>query len=68
MKDQFGVLEDRIVYLKPIDKADLPEKFSSKPVILSNFGQCITPKVSNWHWLGIWRKPTIWRASFVTPR
>jgi hypothetical protein len=26
MKDQFGVLEDRIVYLKPIDKADLPEE------------------------------------------
>ena len=24
MKDQFGVLEDRIVYLKPINKADLP--------------------------------------------
>jgi hypothetical protein len=26
MKDQLGVLEDRIVYLKPIDKADLPEE------------------------------------------
>ena len=25
MKDQFGVLEDRIVYLKPIDKEDLPD-------------------------------------------
>ena len=25
MKDQFGVLEDRIVYLKLIDKNDLPE-------------------------------------------
>ena len=24
MKDQFGVLEDRIVYLKPIDKDDVP--------------------------------------------
>ena len=26
MKDQFGVLEDRIVYLKPIDKADVPDE------------------------------------------
>jgi len=26
MKDQFGVLEDRIVYLKPIDKEDLPDE------------------------------------------
>lgn len=26
MKDQFGVLEDRIVYLKPVDKADIPEE------------------------------------------
>ncbi|MGY9030547.1 MAG: DUF1150 family protein, partial [Rhodobacterales bacterium] len=26
MKDQFGVLADRIVYLKPIDKADLPDE------------------------------------------
>ena len=25
MKDQFGVLEDKIVYLKPVDKADLPD-------------------------------------------
>ncbi|MGB1235431.1 MAG: DUF1150 family protein [Planktomarina sp.] len=24
MKDQFGVLEDKLVYLKPVDKADLP--------------------------------------------
>jgi len=53
MKDQFGVLEDRIVYLKPIDKADLPEEIFEKPGRLSNSGRCITPKVSNWHWLGI---------------
>ena len=26
MKDQFGVLEDRIVYLKPIKKNDLPDE------------------------------------------
>ena len=26
MKDQFGVLEDRIVYLKPIEKNDLPDE------------------------------------------
>tara|TARA_B100001059_G_C17400984_1_gene363758 strand:+ start:56 stop:274 length:219 start_codon:yes stop_codon:yes gene_type:complete len=26
MKDQFGVLEDRIVYLKPIEKHDLPDE------------------------------------------
>ncbi|MGB0798771.1 MAG: DUF1150 family protein [Planktomarina sp.] len=26
MKDEFGVLEDRIVYLKPISKDDLPEE------------------------------------------
>lgn len=25
-KDQFGVLDDRIVYLKPVDKADLPKE------------------------------------------
>lgn len=25
MKDQFGVLEDKLVYLKPVDKADLPD-------------------------------------------
>ena len=26
MKDQFGVLEDRIVYLKTIEKNDLPDE------------------------------------------
>ena len=26
MKDQFGVLEDRIVYPKPIEKNDLPDE------------------------------------------
>ena len=26
MKDQFGVLEDRIVYLKPIEKNDFPDE------------------------------------------
>ena len=26
MRDEFGVLEDRLVYLRPVDKADLPEE------------------------------------------
>lgn len=26
MKDQFGVLQDGIVYLKPVDASDLPEE------------------------------------------
>ncbi len=26
MKDQFGVLQDKIVYLKPVDTSDLPEE------------------------------------------
>ena len=30
MKDQFGVLEDRIVYLKSVDKADIPEEIFEK--------------------------------------
>jgi hypothetical protein len=30
MKDQFGVLEDRVVYLKPVDKADIPEEIFEK--------------------------------------
>ena len=35
MKDQFGVLEDRIVYLKLIDKSDLPDEV--KPHSVSFF-------------------------------
>lgn len=30
MKDQFGVLEDRIVYLKPVDKDELPPEVASE--------------------------------------
>ena len=30
MKDQFGVLEDRIVYLKPIDKEDLSDEVTDQ--------------------------------------